>query len=65
MTLKYFDPLQTHEYHTHSHTLPDDEHINTTHTHTPCLMMGEVSLEMLPKNIMIQNMINSKAVRIC
>ena len=29
-TLKYFDPLQTRKYH--------------THTHTPCLMMGEVSL---------------------
>ena len=27
---------------------------------TPCLMMGEVSLETSPKNIMIQGMINSK-----
>ena len=38
------------------------EHIKTTHTHTPCLMMGVVSLEMLPKNIMIQDMINSETV---
>ena len=29
------------------------------HTHTPCLMMGEVSLETSQKNIMIQDMINS------
>ena len=43
-----FDPLQTHKYH--------------THTHTRCLMMGEVSLETSPKNIMIQDMINSKTV---
>ena len=46
MTLKCFDHLQTHKYH--------------THTHTPCLMMGEVSLETSPKNIMIQDMINSE-----
>ena len=38
------------------------EHTNTTHTQTPCLMMGEVSLESSPKNIMIQDMINSKTV---
>ena len=36
------------------------KHINITHTHTPCLMMGEVSLETSPKNIMIQDMINSE-----
>ena len=29
---------------------------------TTCLVMGEVSLEMSPKNIMIQDMINSKTV---
>ena len=45
---QYFDPLQTHKYHTHIQTL--------------CLMMGEVSLETSPKNIMIQDMINSKTV---
>ena len=28
--------------------------------YTPCLMMGEVSLETSPKDIMIQGMINSK-----
>ena len=27
---------------------------------TPCLMMGKVSLETSPKNIMIQDMINSE-----
>ena len=47
-TLEYFDPLQTHKYH--------------AHTHTPCLMMGEVPLETSPKNIMIQDMINSKTI---
>ena len=38
------------------------EHINTTntHAHTPCLMMGEVSFEISPKNTMIQDMINSE-----
>ena len=35
-------------------------HINTAHTHTPCLMMGEVSLENVAENIMIQYMINSE-----
>ena len=35
MALEYFEPLQTHKYH--------------THTYTPCLMMGEVSLETSPK----------------
>ena len=29
----------------------------------PCLMMGEVSLETSPKNIIIQDMINSKTAR--
>ena len=48
MTLEYFDPLQTHKYHTHAHTT--------------CLMMGEVSLETSPKNIMIQDKVNSKTV---
>ena len=51
-TLKYFDPLRTHKYH--------------THTHTSCLMMGEVSLKTSPKNIMILDMIdseNSKQIR--
>ena len=38
--------LRTHKYHTHAHT--------------PCLMMGEVSLETSPKTIMIQDMINSE-----
>ena len=33
---------------------------NSSFQFTPCLMMGEVSLEMLPKNIMIQDMINSE-----
>ena len=47
-TLKYFSPLRTHKYH--------------TQTHTPCLMMGEVPLEMSPKNIMIQDMINSENI---
>ena len=47
-TLKYFDPLQTHKY--------------CTHTHTPRLMMGEVSPETSLKNIMIQDMINSKTI---
>ena len=31
--------------------------------YTPCLMMGEVSLETSPKNIMIQDMINSENSR--
>ena len=48
-TLEYFDPLETHKYH--------------THTHTPCVMMDEVSLETSPKNIMIQDMINSETVQ--
>ena len=30
------------------------------HSLRPCLMMGEVSLETLPKNIMIQDVINSE-----
>ena len=45
-TLKCFYPLRTHKYH--------------THTHTPFLMMGEVSLEKSPKNVTIQDMINSE-----
>ena len=40
------DPLRSHKYH--------------THIHTACLMMGEVSLDTSPKNIMIQDMINSE-----
>ena len=48
MTSEYFDPLQTH---------------NTRHhTHTLCLMMGEVSPKTSPKNTMIQDMINSETI---
>ena len=38
---------------------PSDENLSLA-LHTPCLMMAEVSLETSPKNIMIQDMINSE-----
>ena len=36
--------------------------VNSTFHFTPSLMMEEVSLETSPKNIIIQDMINSKTV---
>ena len=35
---------------------------NFSFTYTPCLMIGEASLQTSPKIIMIQDMINSKTV---
>ena len=46
----------------HGPDLPSPCGENSTFHFTPCLMMGEVSFETSPKNIMIQNLINSKTV---